>query len=190
MSDGPPDRRSLSDAKRRTIATALELFALHGVGGTSLQMIADELGVTKAAVYHQFRTKDEIVIAAAESELAQLVPVLDAAEAEDTARKARETLLAGMIDIAIRGRRTAGSILGDPLVVAFFADHQLFRDVMLRMRRVLMPRNGGPEARVRPAMLVAAISGAVIHPFTADLDDATLRAELLRLGRRFLGLAG
>ena len=29
-------------------------------------MIADELGVTKAAVYHQYKTKDEIVLAAAE----------------------------------------------------------------------------------------------------------------------------
>ena len=50
-------------AQRRTIDVALELFADHGVGGTSLQMIADALGVTKAAVYHQFRTKDEIVLA-------------------------------------------------------------------------------------------------------------------------------
>jgi hypothetical protein len=37
-------------------------------------------------------------------------------------------------------------------------------------------------------MLIAAISGAVMHPFVVDLDDETLRAELLRLARRFLGL--
>ena len=41
----------------------------HGSGGTSLQMIADAIGVTKAAVYHQYRTKDEIILAAAEDEL-------------------------------------------------------------------------------------------------------------------------
>jgi hypothetical protein len=35
-----------------------------GVGGTSLQMIADAIGVTKAAVYHQFNTNEEIVVAA------------------------------------------------------------------------------------------------------------------------------
>ena len=35
-------------------------------------MIADEVGVTKAAVYHQFNTKDEIVLAVAEVELARL----------------------------------------------------------------------------------------------------------------------
>ena len=32
-------------------------------------MIADAIGVTKAAVYHQYRTKDEIILAAAEDEL-------------------------------------------------------------------------------------------------------------------------
>ena len=51
----------LSAAQGRVIDAALDLFAEHGVGGTSLQMIADEIGVTKAAVYHQFKTKEQIV---------------------------------------------------------------------------------------------------------------------------------
>ena len=58
-----------SAAQARIISAALELFARNGVGGTSLQMIADSIGVTKAAVYHQYNTKDEIVLAAAEAEL-------------------------------------------------------------------------------------------------------------------------
>jgi AcrR family transcriptional regulator len=48
-----------SAAQTRILIAALNLFADHGVSGTSLQMIADALGVTKAAVYHQFKTKDE-----------------------------------------------------------------------------------------------------------------------------------
>ena len=36
-------------AQERIIAAALGLFARYGVGGTSLQMIADEIGVTKRA---------------------------------------------------------------------------------------------------------------------------------------------
>ena len=70
-----------SDAQRRTAAVAFELFADHGVSGTSLQMIADGLGVTKAAVYHQFRTKEEIVLAVAEIELVGLQEALSEAEA-------------------------------------------------------------------------------------------------------------
>ena len=41
-----------------------------------------------------------------------------------------------------------------------------------------------PEQEV--TMLIAAISGAVLHPFTAELDDEVLREQLLRLARRFL----
>ena len=51
-----------SAAQTRILVAALDLFAEHGVSGTSLQMIADALGVTKAAVYHQFKTKDEIAL--------------------------------------------------------------------------------------------------------------------------------
>ena len=41
---------SLSAAQTRIIEAALRVFTRNGVGGTSLQMIADEIGVTKAAV--------------------------------------------------------------------------------------------------------------------------------------------
>jgi AcrR family transcriptional regulator len=177
-----------SAARVRVITAALELFARHGVGGTSLQMIADEIGVTKAAVYHQYKTKDEIVLAVAESELARLEEVVAAAENESSPKRARDSLIAGIVDLAIDRGRSASSILSDPVVVGFFADHDAFRDVMHRLRRVLVGNDTAPEARVRTAMLIAAISGAVMHPFVGDLDDDVVRTELLRLARRFLAL--
>jgi AcrR family transcriptional regulator len=176
----------LSAAQTRVITAALDLFSRHGVGGTSLQMIADEIGVTKAAVYHQYNTKDEIVLAAAESELRRLEVVIEAAEGESSAKRARDSLIAGIVDLAIDRGRTASTILSDPVIVGFFADHYKFRDVMHRLRHILVGDDTAPEARVRTAMLIAAISGAVMHPFVADLDDALVRAELLRLARRFL----
>jgi len=153
-----------------------------------LQMIADEIGVTKAAVYHQYKTKDEIVLAAAESELRRLEVVIEAAESEPSTKRARDSLIAGIVDLAIARGRTASTILSDPVIVGFFADHATFRDVMHRLRHILVGDDTAPEARVRTAMLIAAISGAVMHPFVADLDDDLVRAELLRLARRFLSL--
>jgi hypothetical protein len=38
-------------------------------------------------------------------------------------------------------------------------------------------------------MLIAAISGAAVHPLVFDIDDDTLRAQLLQLANRFLDLA-
>jgi AcrR family transcriptional regulator len=175
-----------SVAQTRIIAAALELFARHGVGGTSLQMIADEIGVTKAAVYHQYNTKDAIVLAAAEAELAGLEAVVEAAEGVASRKGARDALVAGMVDLAVDSRRTVGSILNDPVIVGFFAEHDTFRHVMTRLRRLLIGNDSGPEARVQTAILIAAISGAVMHPFVADLDDDVLRAELRGMAQRLL----
>jgi AcrR family transcriptional regulator len=179
-----------SAAQARIVTAALELFARNGVGGTSLQMIADNIGVTKAAVYHQYKTKDEIVLTAAEAELAGLEAIVRTAEAEPSRARARRRLVTGMIDLAVAHRRTVGTILNDPVITHFFADHDSFRHVMDRMSRVLMGDDIGHEARVSTAMLTAAISGTVMHPLVAGLDDETLRSQLERLARRLLPAMG
>src|SRR4051812_36213755 len=80
-------------AQQRVIEAALPLFAAHGVQGTTLQMIADAMGVTKAAVYHQFPAKEDIALAAAEEELSRVEDMLDEAEAEPDADRARALLI-------------------------------------------------------------------------------------------------
>jgi AcrR family transcriptional regulator len=176
----------LSTAQARIISAALELFAQKGVGGTSLQMIADAIGVTKAAVYHQYNTKDEIVLAAAKAELERVDAVVRAAEAEPTRARARKTLVKGMVDLAVAHRRTVSTVLNDPVIVRFFAEHESFRPVMDRMTRVLAGADIGHEARVSTAMLTAAISGTVMHPLVAGLEDEVLRSQLQRLAERLL----
>ena len=114
--------------------------------------------------------------------------VVEHAEAARSTRQARDRAITGIVDLAVERRHTVGTILGDPIIVGFFADHDLFRDVMLRLRHLLVGEDAGAEGRVRTAMLIAATSGAVTHPFVADLDDDTLRTQLLQLARRFLGL--
>jgi AcrR family transcriptional regulator len=183
-----PGSDAYSAAQTRIVKAAIELFGEHGVGGTSLQMIADALGVTKAAVYHQFKTKDDIVVAVAEAELARLETAIDAAEAEADPTRARSVLVARIVDLAVERRRMESTLLGDPVLVRFFAHHEPFRRVMSRLYRLLMGDDGASDARVPAAMLTAAIGGAVMHPLVADLDDETLRAQLLRLARRFLDL--
>jgi AcrR family transcriptional regulator len=170
---------ALTAAQNRVVSAAVTLFARNGVGGTSLQMIADEIGVTKAAVYHQYQSKEDIVLAAAEMELARLRAVVDAAST-------RDELIGGIVDLAVEGRRTVGTMLSDPVIVGYFAKDKAFKVVMRKMQALLMGDDAGPEARVRTAMLVAAVSGAVLHPFVIDLPDDVLRANLLELAGAFI----
>ena len=91
-----------------------------------------------------------------------------------------------MVDLAVVHRRTASTILNDPVIVRFFAEHESFRPVMERMSRVLVGDDVGHEARISTAMLTAAISGTVMHPLVAGLDDETLRSQLQGLAERLL----
>jgi AcrR family transcriptional regulator len=175
-------------AQARVIDAALTLFAEHGVTGTSLQMIADHIGVTKAAVYHQYPTKDEIVLAVAESELVRLQVALEAAEAESSPLRAREVLLTHVVAIAVEHRRLAGMLQGDPVMIRLLGEHEPFQDLMERLYSLLLGDDPGPAGWVPAAMISAAIGGAVAHPLLADLDDETIRFHLLRLARRLLNL--
>jgi AcrR family transcriptional regulator len=184
----PPDSGTQRPAQTRVIETALVLFAEHGISGTSLQMIADAIGVTKAAVYHQYQTKDSIVLAVAGVVLASLEAAVSTAEASRSRTRAQEVLIARMIDLAVERRRMASVLQQDPVMLRFLDEHEPFRRVMVRVNRVLMGGASHPGARVQAAVLAAAIAGAVIHPLVLDLDDESLRSQLLKQMRKLLSL--
>ena len=50
-----------SDTKERIQAAARELFARKGVQKTSLQEIADKLGITKPALYYHFASREDLL---------------------------------------------------------------------------------------------------------------------------------
>ena len=150
-------------------------------------MIAAELGVTVAAVYHQYNTKDEVIYAAADSELRRLEAVVDAAEAEPTPAAARDALVAGMVDLSVGGAAGGiGAVLSDPIVIGTFHRHDRFLALIPRMRRLLTGEAGSREPRVRTATLIAVLNGAATHPVLADLDEDTLRQQLLLVAQLLL----
>ncbi len=69
----PPKVAQATRAKRRALAhdanstrerildVALDLFVAQGYDGTSLRQIAEQLGVTKAALYYHFESKEDIL---------------------------------------------------------------------------------------------------------------------------------
>lgn len=126
----------------RLLQAATELFNAHSLAGTSLQMIANALGIRKASIYSHFESKEELINSL-------LVPVLDEAEA------AVGRLQAG----PDQDRAEAGArFLAD-----FYVEHR--RVVGL----VLLDRGGlDPALNARVESLVAAL-GAVL---AGDADPA------------------
>jgi AcrR family transcriptional regulator len=52
-----------NDTRERILSVALDLFTEQGYDGTSLRQIAEQLGVTKAALYYHFESKEDILMA-------------------------------------------------------------------------------------------------------------------------------
>jgi AcrR family transcriptional regulator len=70
VADEAPGDEAAVDATERVVDTkngildvALDLFIAQGFDGTSLRQIAERLGVTKAALYYYFTSKDDILLA-------------------------------------------------------------------------------------------------------------------------------
>ena len=65
FSSAPVGLRDRKKARRRDeiIAAAQDLFALHGIDGTTVQDIADACGISAPTVFNYFGSKDGILIA-------------------------------------------------------------------------------------------------------------------------------
>lgn len=83
-----------SDTRERIRTVAMELFTERGYDKTSLREIAERLGVTKAALYYHFRTKEDIVASLSEDLRRGVDDIVEwAATAPEGRERAREILI-------------------------------------------------------------------------------------------------
>ena len=183
-----PAAARAGDTRTRLLDTALDLFTQHGVEGTSLQMIADALGVTKAAVYYHFRTKDEITEAVAEPALRQLGTIVREASTLKRRGAQIDHVLAGIVELVVSHRALAAVFSSDP-GVARALERSLHEgdNVKECLTELLCGPAADPAAKVAAHVAMAGIALAGGSPALADLTDDELRASLMESGRRLLG---
>ncbi|WP_342355827.1 TetR/AcrR family transcriptional regulator [Mycolicibacterium duvalii] len=175
------------DTRGRLIDTAVALFTRHTFAGTSLQMIADHIGFTKAAIYHHFRTREQLLLAVLEPLLSELGTVLDEAELKRSPQARAAHLLTGYSGIAVRNRGLVGVLATDPSVATALEARTDWTELIERQLKILAEVEPGPGGTVRAAMVVAGIAAAA-GPLSADLDDDELLRQLIEAGRRTLGI--
>jgi AcrR family transcriptional regulator len=61
--DAPAQVDAKVDTRQRILDVALDLFTEQGYDGTSLREIAEQLSITKAAIYYYFESKEDILMA-------------------------------------------------------------------------------------------------------------------------------
>ena len=145
------ERRTNTREQIRTVA--LEMFAERGYDGTSLREIAERLGVTKAAVYYHFKTKEDILASLLEDFLVQLDELMDWAEARPPGPATRRAAI----------ERYAELISGRASQLARF---------MQEGQPAIREKAAGMEMRKRFGRILRLLAGDVANPETA------LRAQL------------
>ena len=90
------------DTRERIQQVARELFVAQGVQATSLQDIANELGITKPALYYHFASREDLVrsiITPMVEDLEAFVASIEAAHEHDP-----RALLSGFFDLHLKHR--------------------------------------------------------------------------------------
>jgi AcrR family transcriptional regulator len=149
-----------ADTRARIQAVALELFAERGLPQTSLRDIAERLGVTKAALYYHFASREELV--------ASLVrPLVDDFDAYVADREAQDrvdprALLESYFDLSYKHRRLVQVAIHDLTVLQQLDLVPLFTNWRERLITLLV----GPEAdvaqQVRGVVALGGLSDCVV----------------------------
>jgi AcrR family transcriptional regulator len=188
--ESPARRRARAQSPRggtreRIQSIALELFAEQGYEKTSLREIAERLGVTKAALYYHFKSKEDIVRSFIEDYRAELEQVIAWGAGQPRTPQTRAEIL----------RRYTG-IVGEQLAVIRFMEQnqaamhtlmsdsgarkKMFRDQFMSLCDLLAPPGAALADRVRAvaAVITIGMSPMILQREAAspdELHDAVLK---------------
>ena len=158
---------------QQILETARRLFAELGYDATSLQMIADEIGLTKAAVYYHFRAKSELLRAIMLPGVQRLEALLDDAAATRGRRARLEFLVSGYADFLVQNRHYAVMAATDPAA----RRDKLDDSATLRQRGLTLIFGDNPTGAQRLAASAAFFIPECL-PDLVDLTDEELREAL------------
>lgn len=183
-------RRAAGVGRELVLDAALELFAERGTAATSLQLIADRLGITKAAIYHHFPVKDLIIVEVLGAGLRQLDEVVGAAAAEPDPQARALAVVTGLADIMVAHRPRYSIMMSDPAVAPILAADPHTAATFAQMESALL----GPEPTADRRLAVAYFLAACNAPAAPALrDESSISAEsihssIVDLGRHLLHL--
>jgi AcrR family transcriptional regulator len=190
----PGGGRARGDTRERIQSVALELFAEHGYQQTSLREIAERLGVTKAALYYHFKSKEDIVRSFTEDYVAELDALLTWGAAQPRTPATRGTLLAGYSDIVQRRLGVLRFLEQNQAAVHHLMSEngakdnkRMFREQFENFRDMLAPPGSPLEERVRASVAVVSVGlGSMLFQKEAA-DPAELREIVLGIATELAG---
>ncbi|WP_084105429.1 TetR/AcrR family transcriptional regulator [Demequina sp. NBRC 110056] len=179
MAEATTKRRG--DTRQRIQAVALERFTDFGYDQTSLREIAEELGVTKAALYYHFKTKEEILdslLRKVSSEVDDLVAWME------DGPSTRERRLEMMARLAVVTRGAGGGVMqcvqqNEAALSNLGATTELVHQIKQRLWNAALPADASLEdkLRVRMAVMVVLIANKPDSDLGGTADERAAAAQ-------------
>lgn len=168
--------------REQILDAALRLFVRQGYDSTSLRQIAEDQGLTKAALYYHFPAKEQLLLELTRPFIDGLSDLLTEHRALDEPDP--ETLLASYLDLFYAHIEVLGVLASDPATLNHPDIGQRARALVIGIRHLLAGPEPSAERTVRAACAMGVINAVPQLP--ADALRAS-RQTILDAARAALG---
>lgn len=175
----PPSTRA------QILRSAAAHFRAKGYQRTSLQAIADDLGLTKATILYHFPAKEHIAAELMEPVITDLEELIIRSGQVPIPQDRVWALLEGWVDTLLRHREILSTLRYD--IGVFSRQSQYHRVLLVTEQAVAVISGPGADRRdrVRAIQALGMVSDPVVYYL--DVDAASLREDVLDGVRRLLG---
>jgi AcrR family transcriptional regulator len=171
------------DTRSRLRELALQLFAEQGYEKTSLREIAERLGVTKAALYYYFKSKEDIVRSLVEDYVSQLDELIAWGKDQPRTAATRAEIVRRYMDVVVNGTEVFRMLQQNQAAVSSLASAkergELFRERMDSLVDLLAGPDASLRDQVRAASCLMSISIGCMHYQRRAAGPEELRTALL-----------
>lgn len=155
----------ITATKQAILTAALELGALHGISGTTMEEVAERAGVAKGSVYYNFASKDKLFGELLTTGVGTLSSTLREARLGATGFGCIETMVTAMLRLIADNRALAKLMAAE-----IFRTDRVWQESMFILRREalsefeaalnpLVPADTSEDARL---LMASAIFGATL----------------------------
>jgi AcrR family transcriptional regulator len=175
------------DTRSRLRQLALKLFAEQGYEKTSLREIAEQLGVTKAALYYYFKSKEDIVRSLVEDYVADMDALIAWGKTQPRTPDTRAEIVWRYLKIMENFTEVFRMLHQNQAAVSGLANAkergELFRERMDALVELLTEPGASLSDQIRAASCLMSVSFCCMHyqdraASQAELETAVLEVAL------------
>jgi AcrR family transcriptional regulator len=181
------------DTRARLRELALQLFAEQGYEKTSLREIAEHLGVTKAALYYYFKSKEDIVRSLVEDYMAEMDELIEWGKAQPRTPATKTEIVRRYLGIVAGGAEVFRMLQQNQAAVASLASEKergaLFRERLDALIELLTGPGATLRDQVRAASAVMSVNFGCLRYQNRVSSQEELEHALLDVAMELVGVA-